>query len=86
MSSDIPITQEYYNTIEDILFGFFHNGLEYKEIIGREIFLRSSIKTEYMFLEFLTPIDFVNYFEMAYELEQKKLDDIEKNKRQGYEK
>jgi uncharacterized protein VirK/YbjX len=38
-----------------------------------------------MFLEFLTPIDFVNYFEMAYELEQKKLDDIEKNKRQGYE-
>ena len=86
LNLDAPITKEYYEIIENILFQFFHNGLEYKEIILIEIFLRASIKTEYTFLQQLTPVDFTNYYNTAVELEQKKLDDAEKHKREGYVK
>ena len=66
------------------MFWFFHNGLTYKDIIQVQIFLRAVIKTEYAFTELLTPIDFMNYYNIAAEIEQKKQDDIEASKREKY--
>ena len=86
LNTDIPITLEYYEIIESVLFGFFHNGLTYEDILGIQIFLRASIKTEFMFTEFITPIEFMNLYNIAQKIEQKKIDDLENEKRGHYNK
>ena len=52
--------------------------------MGIQIFLRATIKTEFMFTEYLTPIDLMNYYNLAMEIEQKKIDEIEASKREQY--
>jgi hypothetical protein len=37
-----------------------------------------------MFTEFITPIEFMNFYNMAQKIEQKKQDEIENDKREGY--
>ena len=86
MNADVPITLEYYDLIEDILFNFFHAGLIYKEIIHIQIFLRVTIKAEFMFTDCLTPVDLMTYYKIADEIEQEKIDRIERNKKEGYTK
>lgn len=66
------------------MFGFFHNGLTYEDILSIQIYLRATIKIEYMFTEFITPIEFMNFYNIAQKIEQKKQDDIENDKREGY--
>lgn len=77
---------DYYNLIEAILFGFFHAGLVYKDCITVQIFLRSTIKTEFMFTDFLTPVDLMTYYTIAEEIEQEKIDRIERTKKEQYTK
>jgi hypothetical protein len=67
-----------------MLYRFFHNDLTYKEILGVQIYLRASIKIEFMFTDFLTPIDLMNYFATANDLETKKQDAIDRAKRDQY--
>ena len=83
LNVDLPITQEYYNLIENILFTFFHNGLTYKEILELQIYLRAAIKTEFLFTEFITPIELMNFYNIAQEIEkakEKHLEEVKKNK------
>ena len=68
------------------MFSFFHNGLTYEDILGIQIYLRAAIKTEFMFTEFITPIEFMNLYNIAQKIEQKKEDEIEAGKRSGYTK
>jgi hypothetical protein len=82
----VPITLEYYEIIENILFSFFHNGLTYEDILSLQIYLRTAIKTEFMFTEFITPIEFMNLYNIAQKIEQKKEDEIENDKRSQYTK
>lgn len=43
-------------------------------MIGIQIYLRASIKTEFMFTEFLTPVELMNYFSISAEIEEQKQD------------
>ena len=84
LNTDLLITQEYYDLIQEILFQFFHNGLSYKDILQVQIFLRAVIKTEFMFTDFIAPVELMNYYNIAVEIEQKKQEDLESTKRESY--
>lgn len=69
-----------YDIYEKILFQFFHNSLTYKDIMDVEILLRTVIKMEFAFSESLIPVDFMNYFTRAMQIEDAKKEAIEKSK------
>ena len=64
-----------------IQFIFFHNQFTYKEIIDVEIFLRQTIKCDYFFMETLLPVDLLNYFTRAMQIEEARKDAVEAAKR-----
>ena len=39
-----------------------------------------------MFTDFLTPVDLLTYYKIAEEIEQEKVDRLERNKKEGYTK
>ena len=51
-----------------------------------QIFLRESIKAEFMFTEFLSPIDLSNFYNIALDIQKKRLEEAENSKRSQYTK
>lgn len=77
---DSVITQLIFDIYEKIQFQFFHNGLTYKDIMDIEILLRTVIKMEFSFAESIIPVDFMNYFTRAMEIEDARKEAIEKSR------
>ena len=46
--------------------------------------MRGLIKTEFMFTDFLSPVDLMNYYNIAMSIEQEKQDRIDAGKRENY--
>ena len=82
LGADVQLTEVIYDIYDTIQFYFFHNNFSYKEIIDVEIFLRQTIQCDYAFMESLLPVDLLNYFARAMQIEQAKRDATENDKRE----
>lgn len=49
-----------------------------------QIYLRATIKTDFMYTDYMTPVDFLNHYNIASEIEKKKEEEAENAKRSGY--
>lgn len=79
-SKPTEVSCEVYDLIH---YYFFTHGLTYKDIIDVEIFLRQTIKADYTFSESLLPVDFMNYFTRAMQIEDAKKEAVEDAKREN---
>ena len=71
-----------YDVHELIQFYFFHNNFSYRDIIDVEIFLRQTIKCDYAFMESLLPVDLLNYFARAMQIEEARKDAMDAEKKE----
>ena len=86
LGADVQLSEVLCDLYDNIQFYFFHNNFSYKEIIDVEIFLRQTIKCDYAFMESETPVDLLNYFARAMQIEEAKKDALESEKREKLNK
>jgi hypothetical protein len=78
IGSDYPITVEIIENFDAIQYFFFTNFLAYKSLYTIQIALRFTFKMEYLYTEFLLPVDLLYLKQEADDFEeakQAKLDD-----------
>lgn len=82
IGSDYPIDEEVWNHLDNKEMHFFTNGLSYAELMEIEVLLRFSLKMEFMYTQYITPLELLGYVSISNRLEEarkKSMEDVKKS-------